>query len=301
MNLPPDFINNIRNGFGARGDAWLAALPDLLADIAQRWQLTLLPHFDDLSYGYVAPVICADGSSAVLKLGVPDKELTYSIEALRYFGGRHMVRLLQADAERGIQLLERLVPGAMLTSVKDDELATRIACELMPGLWKPLNTEVPFPTISDWASGMKKVSVVYPTGSPIPKPWLDRAEGLFTDLISLQATPVVLHGDLHHYNILSSGGDWKAIDPQGVIGEPAYETGAFLRNPFDLLDHPDPMKLTERRIAIMSEMLGFERKRILDWAIAQAVLSDWWTIEGGTGTLTDGDFFYYEMLNRIKV
>lgn len=300
MRLSIEFIQAIRKNLGSRADAWLAALPDLLEDVARRWQLTLLPHFGALSYNFVAPVTCADGAPAVLKIGMPNRELTLSIEALNFMQGQHMVHLLQTDAGRGIMLLEKLSPGLMLTTVADDEQATRIACDVMQKLWKPAPASHPFPTVADWAAGLKKIPARYTGNSPLPKAWIDRAEGLFADLLPSQAAPVVLHGDLHHYNILSSAKDWKAIDPQGVVGEPVYETGALLRNPFDLLDRPDPMKLTQRRIAILSEQLGFDRQRILDWAIAQAVLSDWWTVEDG-GVLTDSDVLFYEILTRIKI
>lgn len=300
MNLPPEFVANIRNGFGARGEAWLASLPDQIAAAAINWQLTLHPPYDCLSYGYVAPVECADGTPAVLKLGVPDPELIRGIQALGYFNPRRIVSLLKSDPGKGIQLLERLVPGEMLITLTDDDQATRIAAELMRDLWQPLPENHPFPSIGDWAAALKKIIHLYPAGGPIPHAWIDKAEGLYAELLPSQADPVVLHGDLHHYNILSSGDGWKAIDPQGVIGEPIYETGAFLRNPLDLTDHPDPLGLTERRIAILSEMLGFDRRRILMWAIAQSVLSDWWSVEGA-GSLNASDFFYYEMLNRIKL
>jgi streptomycin 6-kinase len=100
---------------------------------------------------------------------------------------------------------------------------------------------------------------------------------------------VLLHADLHHDNILSAGGDdggrWLAIDPHGLAGEPSYEVGALLRN-FWPERHTlaDPRRTTERRIRILAEQLGFERERIRDWALAQAVLSAWWCVEDG------GDF-----------
>ena len=100
MKLSPEFIQTIRKNLGVRAEAWLAALSDLLADVARRWQITLLPHFEVLSYSYVSPVTCADGTPAVLKIGVPNRELTLSIEALEFMQGDHMVRLLQADADR---------------------------------------------------------------------------------------------------------------------------------------------------------------------------------------------------------
>jgi streptomycin 6-kinase len=92
---------------------------------------------------------------------------------------------------------------------------------------------------------------------------------------------VLLHGDLHHWNVLRAQREpWLVIDPHGVIGEPAYETGALLRNPNDrLLDLPDPPRTLSRRVDILSERLGFDRQRIIGWAMAQAVLSAIWSVE----------------------
>jgi streptomycin 6-kinase len=97
-----------------------------------------------------------------------------------------------------------------------------------------------------------------------------------------------LHGDLHHYNILASErAPWLAIDPQGVIGEPAYETGALLRNPLpQVYEWPDFAERTARRVDVMAERLGVDRQRISGWGLAQAVLSAWWTMED-QGTLDE--------------
>ena len=69
-----------------------------------------------------------------------------------------------------------------------------------------------------------------------------KAESLFAGLLASMDAPVVLHGDLHHFNILSAQRQpWLAIDPKVVPGEPAYETGAFIRNPIpDIYSDPLP-------------------------------------------------------------
>jgi streptomycin 6-kinase len=92
---------------------------------------------------------------------------------------------------------------------------------------------------------------------------------------------MLLHGDLHQENILSAERQpWLAIDPKGVIGEPAYETGALLCNMLPhLLQMPHPERVLARRIAQLSAELGLERARIRDWGLAQAVLSAWWCVE----------------------
>jgi streptomycin 6-kinase len=65
-----------------------------------------------------------------------------------------------------------------------------------------------------------------------------------------------------------------------VVGEPAYEVGALLRNVAPrLLEGQQPERVVARRVEILSEELGFDRTRLLGWGLAQAVLAAWWCIE----------------------
>ncbi|MCP4386386.1 MAG: phosphotransferase, partial [Hyphomicrobiales bacterium] len=116
-----------------------------------------------------------------------------------------------------------------------------------------------------------------------------RAAGVYRDLAADQTTQVVLHGDLHHFNILrDSRRGWLAIDPKGMIGEPAYEVGASLRNPIgDASRFADP-EIIARRVAIYSERLGFDRQRMIGWCFSQAVLATIWAIEDGDRELRFG-------------
>src|SRR5438067_13109759 len=114
VTIPDAFAWRITSTFKEQGVAWLAELPALVAECARRWSLTVAPPFMALSYNYVAPATRADGTHAVLKLGVPHRELTREIASLRRFDGHGAVRLLDADAARGFLLLERLSPGTTL-------------------------------------------------------------------------------------------------------------------------------------------------------------------------------------------
>src|SRR5207245_1532988 len=115
-----------------------------------------------------------------------------------------------------------------------------------------------------------------------PADLVEEAERLFAELIpSMAEPPVLLHGDLHHENIVSAERQpWLALDPKGLVGEPAYEVGALLRNQLpEPLDVPETSRILARRIDQLSEELGFERSRLRDWGLAQAVLSAWWSYE----------------------
>lgn len=279
--VPEQFAQTIREMYGARGDEWLGRLPETLAGCERRWSLRAGEPFPNLTYNYVAPAERADGVACVLKLGVPNKELTSEAAALRLFDGRAAVRLLEADADGGALLLQRVAPGTSLLAVEDDDRATLIAAEVMRALWRPAPPDHPFPTVARWAAGLARMRARFDGGTgPLPARLVQQAEAQFASLLDTSTAPVVLHGDLHHDNILASAdGGWLAIDPKGVAGEPAYETGAIIRNPPGLLGWPNLERVLARRIHLLAGALGFEAERIRAWAFAQAVLSAWWSVE----------------------
>lgn len=271
---------------GQVGAEWLEALPSLVADCARRWSLTPGRPFARLSYNYVLRATRADGSRVVLKVGVPHRELWTEMAALRASEGRGMVRLLEADEERGALLLERLEPGTPLLRLfeDDDSHATSLAASVMRKLWRPVPASHSFPTVSDWGAAFSRLRARFKGGSgPLPAALVDEAESHFTELSDSSAEPVLLHGDLHHENILSARrAPWLAVDPKGLIGEPAYEVGALLRNPLpQLLKTPAPRRLLARRLDILSEELALDRARLRGWGVAQAVLSAVWSVEDG--------------------
>ncbi len=277
--IPHTLARAVVDVHGAIGTDWLARLPATLSDCARRWSLDISPPFEPLSYNYVAPAVRADGTAVVLKAGVPCRETETEVAALALYDGRGGVRLLEWDAAAGVMLLERAVPGTTLRAVEDDELATRVAADVMQRLWRTAPDKHSFPTVGEWAAGLRRLRAQFDGGTgPFPTRLVERAESLFVELLASMDEPVVLHGDLHHWNILSAEREpWLAIDPKGVVGEAAYEVGALLRNPLpELLAWPHPARVLGRRLDILAERLGFDRERMIQWSFSQAVLSAWW-------------------------
>ena len=269
---------------GVHGDlamSWLNSLTARIERLSKRWSFEIGSPEKAPSFNLIIHGRRNAKEAVVLKLGVPCKEIETEIAALSHWDGRGAVRLLASDADEGALLLERLTPGKTLHSIVDDEDATRKACTVMKTLWQSPPKEHEFPTVGDWGRGFQRMRKLFEGGTgPLPKELTEIAEALYAELVSTSAEPVLLHGDLHHWNVLSVGNDdWLAIDPKGVIGEGAYEVGAWLRNPLPALLERDFVNVTKRRIAIMEEMLGFEASRIAKWAFAQLMLSAYWCIE----------------------
>lgn len=283
--LPQPFIAQIDATFGDVGRAWLNDLPSLIADCADRWGLALGSHFPNLSFNYAAPGALRDGTPIVLKIGCLGHEYRPELAALRLYAGDGAVRLLDFDEARVAVLLERLRPGTMLAALPDDDEATLIAVGIMRQLWRPAPEEHPFPTTADWFIGLRELRAEFDGGTgPFPARAVAEAESLAAELFRTAAPPTVLHGDLHHFNILAGERQsWLAIDPKGVLGEPAYEIGAWMRNwP---LGSADPVPQLERRLDLFAAGIGVERARLRAWTVAQGVLSAWWDYDAARKTI----------------
>lgn len=280
-------------------------MPDSIAEASAQWGLTDVQPVPTLSYNFVA-FANWDNNKVVLKMGVPNNEMLSEMEALKLFNGEGACRLLDYDEERYWMLLERLTPGVMLSTLEDDEEATHIAAEVMQKIWRS-GLDIPaahvskFIKLSDWFDGLKKLRPRFNGGTgPFNKKILQRVERSVADFLAENHQPVLMHGDFHHFNILSSERGWLIIDPKGVMGPACYEVGPLLINPWgDFLSRTNHRLMMKRRIDILHEHLGFERERIHEWGLAHAVLSAWWSMEDSTGW--ESTMAFAEMMADLDV
>jgi streptomycin 6-kinase len=280
--FPDAFTRNVTGNWGDDGRRWLEGLPTLIEDVARDWGLTVGAPYP-LSFNYVAPARRADGAPGVLKLGLPTAgHVATEADTLGFFGGRGAVEVLNRDDDRGALLLERAEPGVTLrTLVRDhDERATAVLVELMRRLHRPAPDGLALEGLATRVASFDAHLVRFPGAGPLPRHLVERARELWVELCASATRRVVLHGDLHHENVLAAGREpWLAIDPHGVLGDPGYEVGAVLYNPFDG-DEP-VLKLLPARIEQFADGLGMSVDRVVAWGFVQAVLSEVWGAEAG--------------------
>lgn len=112
-----------------------------------------------------------------------------------------------------------------------------------------------------------------------------RCAELAKSLFSSPREVVVLHGDLHHNNVLDFGvSGWLAIDPKGLIGERGFDYANIFTNP-DLADTTTSVAIEPetfvQRVDVVSEVAELERERLLMWIAAWCGLSSAWFLEEG--------------------
>ena len=279
--IPPEFAQKMGRIYGERGKQWITALPSLIAQYEAAWQIRVEAPVSNLSYNYVARARRQGEKTAVIfKAGVPTPEILTEMETLRLVNGRGMVRLLASAPEDAVMLLAQISPGTELATMTDDAQATRIIADLIDITSTAPPASHAFPSLRDWTAVFARFPHQYPD-APIPRSLLDQATQLARDLLASTETERLLHGDLHHFNVLEGeNGRWVVIDPKGVVGDPAFETARFLHNPYPhLLMAPNLAQIIDRRVSIVVERLGFDRQRVLGWGLVDTMLSTCWSVE----------------------
>lgn len=260
---------------------WLERLPRLAEELVAEWRLT--PSAAPL-HGYcslVLPVTDADGTAGALKITFDgDDESRHEALALQHWGGRGAVRLLRADLRRRALLLGWL-PGPDLADAWDVE-----ACEVVGDLYGRLHIPA-LPQLASVASYVERwLRDLDGLGrdAPVPRRYLEQALALGPALLADAPAPVVVHGDLHYANVMADAtGEWVAIDPKPMAGDPHYEPAPMLWNRMEELSGPGAVGSVRdglrRRFHAVVDAGGLDEDRARDWVVVRMVLNAGWAVQ----------------------
>lgn len=292
------FAQNIEDIYGIKGKKWLEGLSDLVAQVCKKYSLNFLEVIPNLSYHFVAVVTQnLEQRSAILKMAPTNEYLSKEAHWYNCIASQ-VPELYWYDEDYSAILLERLLPGSTLEELVkkgNDDLATEIICHLILGLQTQQQPSYRFNHIAEFASSIQLLKN-YANNSLV-----DKANSLFQELSKSGSQDVILHGDLHHHNILRSGDTWKVIDPHGYTGDPVFEVGAMVFNPGDYFAEVKSIKkIIDRRLGIMKDVLPFDPERIKAWCFCRTVLSTAWTFEDHK-TIDGQQLLIAELINEIII
>jgi streptomycin 6-kinase len=269
-----DVPDEVRNKVFADGNsAWLDELPSVVESLALDWSLTIGATMRGGHKALVVEATLVDGTSAILKVGVPGTRRGLGFEAttLRLADGYGCARLLDHDLDRHALLLERL-GAALYDLVPDPATRHEMLRDLAARVWRPVDSGVDLPTGADLAREY---------ADWLPRLWeqtgracsretvedalecMDRRRRAHDDRLA-----VLVHGDIHELNALQTpDGTFKLIDPDGLRAEPACDLGTIVRcNP----DYGDDLRARTERLAART---GVGATAIWEWGTIHRVIS----------------------------
>ena len=256
-----------------------------------RWALTPDGAAFSTPAGRLLPVRQA-GAAAILKVSHASEEIAGGA-LMEWWGGDGAAEVLAREGEA--LLLERATGprslAAMARGGEDDE-ATRILCTAGERLHaaRPSSPPASLVPLQRWFRQLWPAAEahggLYARSAAAARALLAEPRGVS-----------VVHGDLHHGNVLDFGArGWLAIDPKGLIGERSYDYPHIIMNP-DIETAAAPGRLA-RRVELISASADVDPRRLLTWIVAYAGLSAAWTLgDGGdpTSALTIGEIAAAEL------
>lgn len=273
-----------RHGAGPTGEAWLAALPGLIAEHLEAWDLAVQGPAWHGACALVVPVQRSDGQPAALKLTWPHVEAAHEHLALRTWDGHGAVQLLAADPARFVLLLERLDGDRDLHA-----LPVMDACAEIGRLLRELDRPAPprIPRLAEQIPRWQRSLADEPAG--VPRRLLQQARSHLTDLAPHEERKLV-HTDLHFANALApiagagagtrSGAgaeprrDWLAIDPKPLAGEGAYAVAPAIWNRAEEAARAHSFAAHVRtRADVLGDAAGLDPERVRMWTFVRFVVN----------------------------
>jgi streptomycin 6-kinase len=271
--MPTTFRQNIVDIFGELGEDWLSSLSTLTQVLAQQYQLTDLQPVENMSFNYVMSGF-KDEKPIILKLGLNKTAIALEVSCLNAFANHGAPEVIAH--EPGMVLMERATPGTTLKTYfpNQEKQAIDIFCKSL----KRLHAST-IPLQHDFQP-LKSLLLVLDEDVNIPTHQLSTARQLRDNLLNSTNKNVLLHGDLHHENILINDNGWLVIDPKGFIGDPAFDVCAFIHNPIpELLEQAKPLDIINKRVQLCANVLNFSAQRIQDWLYIKSILGWMWCLE----------------------
>jgi streptomycin 6-kinase len=265
VEVPP-VVREKALAVGASG--WLDQLPLLIRSIEADWHLALGRPYRDSTEALVAEATCSDGTPAVLKLIVPrdGDAAAHETTVLRLAAGEGCPRLLREDVERGALLLERLGPSLHelgFPTPRRHEILVSSAARV----WRPA-PDAGLPTGAAKARWL--AAFITTMWEELDRPCSERTiEHALTCAARRgdahrDETAVLVHGDVHQWNALAAGDDFKLVDPDGLLAEPEYDLGIIMRE--------DPLEGDlHERAGWLGERTGLDATAIWEWGVVERV------------------------------
>jgi streptomycin 6-kinase len=248
---------------GAKGgDRWLAGVPATIAALEERWGITVGERLAGGTASYVATAVTATGEPAVVKISVPGVDFGREVRTLRAAGGRGYVRLLAADLDLNAALLEPL-DGSLSGSGLPPERQLAVLADLLPLAWAvPPDRLAPTDKAADLAEFVGSLGRSAVVDEAL------RCAGRRSAAYDPDRC-VVVHGDAAAANVLRRPGDgWVFVDPDGFVGDPAYDRGVAVRDwCAELLAAADPRSLLRSYCLL----LGGDPDATWDWGFLERV------------------------------
>jgi streptomycin 6-kinase len=272
----PDKVRRNAQEQGAAGSAWLAGLPQQIAEIERDWTIAVGETTQNATEAFVAFARTADGGDAVLKIVMPGFDANrQELRVLRAANGNGYATLLRADEAQNVMLLERLGRQLHVLGLPEERKMS-VICTALEKAWMPEPAGAPFATGAEKAIELS--AIIESLWSPLGKPCSERTFDTALEFAERRrrafdsSQSVLAHGDAHEWNTLEAAdGSFKLVDPDGAFAERAFDLAIPMREWGPVIPEGDLFALAGARCRVLSQLTGVDEQPIWEWSLLQCV------------------------------
>lgn len=270
-----------------------------LEKYAKLWDLGDFEQVDYYSVNCLFKCRSPKYGACILKIGNPCKETQTEYTMLHEYNGSLFCRVYEADIANGILLIELIIPGIQLRVEKDIERRINIFYDVFKGLHKKPYDKSIYPTYMGWVSRIAAYMREQKDYSALSA-YMSNAEQICCSLCEKYNGEMLLHGDLHHDNILlGSDKCYHIIDPKGVVGDCVFDIPRFILNEFE--DEISQAFNGKYRFITktLCEKLNIPETDIRKLVYVEMCMENSWNVESNTAPNMQHVDFAKEMMNEI--
>jgi len=271
--------NNILKHFG---QVFYDRVVNCLEVYSIKWKLDIEEFIDYYSVNCI--FICRSEiyGPAVLKIGNPSNEVCTEVNLLKEYNGSCFCRVFDWDVDNGVILEERINPGIRLREEQSLEKRLSVFSNLFNGLHIQSYKSELYPTYYGWVSRISEYMSKREDYKELYKLML-KAKDMCASLSVDFSRKMLLHGDLHHDNILLGVNDkYRIIDPKGVVGDPIFDIPRFILNEFygkDYVSYDFYSKHIEKLICYFQKSLNVPIDIIKKCIFIEMTMANCWNVE----------------------
>lgn len=262
-----------------------------------KWKLYNLKLIYRNKYSCIFACISELYGPSILKMLTNKAEIISEYLTLKEYSGQHFCKIYDCDFENGVLLEEQIIPGTELKEVTELSEKIQIFCSCYEKLHKKADETDKFRTYLDWVNRISAYMDNRHDYSELAV-HMKKAEQLCLNLFACYPETVLLHGDLHHHNILKNhSGDYTIIDPKGILGPRIFDLPRFILNELEGPITPLLFEKINYVIEVISTRLSIPLDTIRKCFYIETAMTECWNVESGNEAFLENVLFAEKLMN----
>ena len=217
--------NRIDDRFGEEA---LSRAKICIEKYTKKWKLHDVKFIEFYSASLLFECIAPEFGPSILKIHMGINDLKREIKALSLFGLNYVCEVYRYSEESEICLLERITPGETLFHKTTRKERVGLFCNIHSQLHTSRIKTSSFPTYLECINESYRAISSRMDCEPISH-LLHEAKEMVVSINYKYNQSFLLHGDLHHENILKNQfGGYTIVDPLGYVGDPIFDISRFV-------------------------------------------------------------------------